>query len=338
MRTNDKPWPRMPSNRRTVLVSALVALVLAIQVSALMAAVVLARFEAAAQADNTIRVEWETGSEINTVGFRLYRNETGAGGAWDGAIHTATAGNSPTGQTYAYIDAAVQAGVTYYYQLEDISVEGASTFHGPVSAGIGLPQNTGTPTRTPTATGVASVPTVGPGVQPTATRQFTNTPQPVPTATPQPGGLVVPPPASNLATPTRIGPAVVTTPTRLGGALLPFPQPTLAATTAPAPTVPGPSPTFPPAPTSLPTATVVMVAQVTATPGPSVTPLVQAGATPAVFEAVGTRPGTVPTAQTGSAANVAGRSLGSTVAIASAAIALAGLIAGLAFLAWRGRR
>jgi hypothetical protein len=43
-------------------------------------------------------------------------------------------GDAVPGASYAYTDADVVQGVTYYYKLEDVDVHGVSAFHGPVSA------------------------------------------------------------------------------------------------------------------------------------------------------------------------------------------------------------
>ena len=43
-------------------------------------------------------------------------------------------GSSPVGAKYAYRDAGLTNGVTYYYKLEDIETTGKTELHGPVSA------------------------------------------------------------------------------------------------------------------------------------------------------------------------------------------------------------
>jgi hypothetical protein len=43
------------------------------------------------------------------------------------------------GFAYSYDDLAVQAGQTYWYWLEDVSLGGATTLHGPVSATLQAP-------------------------------------------------------------------------------------------------------------------------------------------------------------------------------------------------------
>ena len=43
-------------------------------------------------------------------------------------------GSSTQGAGYEFIDKNVQNRKTYYYKLEDINLNGVSTFHGPESA------------------------------------------------------------------------------------------------------------------------------------------------------------------------------------------------------------
>jgi hypothetical protein len=47
---------------------------------------------------------------------------------------------NPSGFVYEYLDGDVTIGATYYYLLEDVSVTGQTTQHGPVSiAYLGVP-------------------------------------------------------------------------------------------------------------------------------------------------------------------------------------------------------
>jgi subtilisin family serine protease len=84
-----------------------------------------------------ITLSWETVTEIDTLGFNLYRgqsptepyvklNET--------LIACQTPPGSPEGATYQFLDETVEPGVTYYYWLEDVDTQGQATRHGPVSA------------------------------------------------------------------------------------------------------------------------------------------------------------------------------------------------------------
>ena len=97
-------------------------------------AVELVSFEALG-GDGAVELRWETGSELNNLGFHLYRSLTE-----EGLYEQITSnvipglGSSPEGAKYAYGDSGLANGVTYYYKLEDIETAGATELHGPVSA------------------------------------------------------------------------------------------------------------------------------------------------------------------------------------------------------------
>src|SRR5262249_5776894 len=85
--------------------------------------------------DRAVDLAWTTASELNNLGFNLYRADS-AGGPFariTSALVPALR-SSPTGQSYAYRDSGLVNGRTYYYQLEDVETTGKTTRHGPVSA------------------------------------------------------------------------------------------------------------------------------------------------------------------------------------------------------------
>ncbi|HOU15573.1 MAG TPA: PKD domain-containing protein [Anaerolineae bacterium] len=97
-------------------------------------AVTLAAFDAVAQGD-AILVTWETASELDNVGFNLYRSKS-PDGQYTLLNETLIPPQNPgsvIGAVYEWLDTNVQPGVTYFYKLEDLDVKGVSTFHGPVS-------------------------------------------------------------------------------------------------------------------------------------------------------------------------------------------------------------
>ena len=106
-------------------------------------AVELVSFEAKARR-KAIVVRWETASEIDNLGFNLYRGES-PDGPWtqlnDNLIPSQVPPGSPIGAVYEFRDPGVLPGITYHYLLEDVDVYGAGTFHGPVAATLGLPRN-----------------------------------------------------------------------------------------------------------------------------------------------------------------------------------------------------
>jgi hypothetical protein len=83
----------------------------------------------------TVIVEWTTESEINLAGFNIYRSESPDGPF--AKLNDALIPASPdpvTGGSYTYSDSTAEAGVTYYYKLEDVELDGKATMHGPIVA------------------------------------------------------------------------------------------------------------------------------------------------------------------------------------------------------------
>jgi hypothetical protein len=85
--------------------------------------------------DSSVRLEWRTASELDNLGFHLYRSPSEAG-----PFERITAnaipglGSSPVGASYTHLDSGLENGVTYFYWLEDIDTNGGTERHGPVSA------------------------------------------------------------------------------------------------------------------------------------------------------------------------------------------------------------
>jgi hypothetical protein len=70
-----------------------------------------------------VAVTWETATEIDTAGFNIYRSLTADGefvqiNQAEGLIPGQ--GDTFTGATYSFLDHNVEAGITYYYVLEEI--------------------------------------------------------------------------------------------------------------------------------------------------------------------------------------------------------------------------
>ncbi|OQY49783.1 MAG: hypothetical protein DRR08_08760 [Candidatus Parabeggiatoa sp. nov. 2] len=85
---------------------------------------------------NAIRVHWITASEVDNAGFYILR-ATGEGwrtGDYSQVIRITdqlipSKGTKVGGYPYSYVDSNVESGITYYYGLEDIDVNGQSTVH-----------------------------------------------------------------------------------------------------------------------------------------------------------------------------------------------------------------
>jgi len=114
--------PAPAARRATVLVVAL-----------LVAAVVLGGCAA------PVRVTWKTETEMNTAGFNLYRGLS-PDGPFDIKVNDALippAADPLTGGEYSYIDRTAQAGVTYYYELQEVEQSGAINKFGPINVTAG---------------------------------------------------------------------------------------------------------------------------------------------------------------------------------------------------------
>jgi hypothetical protein len=103
-------------------------------------AVTLVAFEAAA-GKKAIILSWETVSEVDNLGFNLYRAESPEG-PWlplnRSLIPSLVPPGSPFGTAYRFKDFKVAPGTTYYYKLESIDVYGRGTMYGPASAELPL--------------------------------------------------------------------------------------------------------------------------------------------------------------------------------------------------------
>ena len=102
------------------------------KLSGLPTVVFLASFSAQAEGGGVL-VEWVTKTEIDNVGFNLYRS-TGTGGTYLKLNPEIIPGllSSVNGRAYTFYDENVTPGNVYCYQLEDIDLQGERTMHGPV--------------------------------------------------------------------------------------------------------------------------------------------------------------------------------------------------------------
>ena len=96
--------------------------------------VTLSSFTAIPTGDHII-LRWTTQSEVDNLGFNLYRSLSAEGPYErlnEGLIEGM--GTSPVGRHYAFIDKDVTRDIVYFYKLEDIGFDGTHTLHGPVQA------------------------------------------------------------------------------------------------------------------------------------------------------------------------------------------------------------
>ena len=86
-----------------------------------------------------VKVGWETASEIDNLGFNLYRSEQAKGPKTklnSSLIPSQVPPGSPFGAVYGYKDRNVQPGKIYFYWLEDVDIYGRTGLHGPVKASM----------------------------------------------------------------------------------------------------------------------------------------------------------------------------------------------------------
>jgi len=90
---------------------------------------------AAQGVDSAVELTWQTGSELDNLGFHVSRSTTAAG-PWERITASLIPGlgSSPEGARYAYTDSGLWNGTRYFYRLEDVDASSKTTSHGPVSA------------------------------------------------------------------------------------------------------------------------------------------------------------------------------------------------------------
>jgi hypothetical protein len=70
-------------------------------------------------------LKWQTSSEFDTQGFNLYRMEAKGGKAVK--LNSSLIAPKGAGQSYEFIDTNVTNRKTYYYKLESVAGDGATT-------------------------------------------------------------------------------------------------------------------------------------------------------------------------------------------------------------------
>ncbi len=79
-------------------------------------------------------INWETGSELDVVGFNVYRSIYPNGPYYkrNTTLIPPQYPGSVMGATYSWTDPIFLKPGTYYYKLQQLDVQGQSSFHGPV--------------------------------------------------------------------------------------------------------------------------------------------------------------------------------------------------------------
>lgn len=79
-------------------------------------------------------IQWSTASEVDTLGFSIFRGEN-PDGPFEEQVNQniiPARGQVVTGSDYQTTDQKVIAGSTYYYQLQEIQMDGAIETFGPI--------------------------------------------------------------------------------------------------------------------------------------------------------------------------------------------------------------
>jgi len=89
-------------------------------------------------ASGLVTLKWTTESEINNLGFEIYRSLEEKGdyatiGSYKTDAELEGRGNASSSHDYVYIDETAEAGTTYWYKLADLAYDGLRTFHDPLS-------------------------------------------------------------------------------------------------------------------------------------------------------------------------------------------------------------
>jgi hypothetical protein len=96
--------------------------------------------------DASVLLEWRTGSELDNLGFHVYRSPSESG-PWTRLTASLIPGlgSSAVGQAYSFRDAGLSNGTRYFYRLDDVDASSKTTSHGPVSAvpSVGAPAGDG---------------------------------------------------------------------------------------------------------------------------------------------------------------------------------------------------
>ncbi len=96
-------------------------------------------------AGNQVALHWTTGTEVENYRFVIYRS-TSPEGNFAPIAEIPCTGEGASTTSYAYNDAEVSAGGTYYYKLSDVSIYGYETLHqnltsATIAVDFGLEQN-----------------------------------------------------------------------------------------------------------------------------------------------------------------------------------------------------
>ncbi len=183
----------MASKQRLGFVFLLSAMVIFLNISHASAAITLVYFIATVEQEDSVFLEWETGSETDISGFYIVRSTAISGPYERVSQDLIFAAGEFGGAYYNYTDEELQPNI-YFYKLEIIPLDQgqSSDFSDSISIMVGnVPTMTVTLTQTITQIGQPShtATVTRTGTQPTSTRTSTSASFSTPTKTRTPSGL-----------------------------------------------------------------------------------------------------------------------------------------------------
>jgi hypothetical protein len=101
-------------------------------------AVTLETFSAENYLAQDVNLNWQTASEIDVLGFNIYRRSSieQAFAQINDELIPAQAPGLLMGSAYSWLDSNLESGVTYFYLLEAMDIYGLTQVHGPVSVQV----------------------------------------------------------------------------------------------------------------------------------------------------------------------------------------------------------
>jgi len=119
--------------------------------------VTLTSFNATFNAQNFVTLSWVTQSEMNVVGYNIYRNNENKLDSATCLNQLIQAGNTSQEQTYTFRDNKITSNGIYYYWLHRVDYDGVSTFHGPITVMVTLSGGNSSAPTIPLVTEISSI-------------------------------------------------------------------------------------------------------------------------------------------------------------------------------------
>ena len=105
----------------------------------------LSQFAATITAENYVQITWTTQSESNISGYNIYRNDSMCLSSAIKVSDLIQGTNTSEAHTYTYLDQELEQSGTYYYWLQNVELDGYTSFYGPVSVTFKVDDEGGTP-------------------------------------------------------------------------------------------------------------------------------------------------------------------------------------------------